>query len=48
MAVLVLKRGFSGSPKLTFNLTFGGNMGRIGNTQHVVVRIFAPTFFFHD
>ena len=39
-AILMSKRGFSGKPKLTFNLTSGVYLGRIGNTQHIVVHFF--------
>ena len=43
-AVLMSKRGFSERPKLTFNLTSDVYLGRIGNTQHIVVG-FSPKFF---
>ena len=44
-AVLMSKRGFSERPKLTFNLTSDVYLGRIGNTQHIVVHFLHKIFF---
>jgi len=38
------KRGFSERPKLTFILTSDVYLGRIGNTQHIVVYFFFKIF----